>query len=259
MRQHASDTPSYLLSRLALVLTARDREVTRVARALGNTNTPLLLQMGASTTLLTRDVSNLLSTPQSTTSSNSAVTTLIDTVNRLAGLNRTRGRSAYEVAKRDIGSIRRLRVTKGICLPADTPIHLVCGSKDVIHSWAIPGLGVKIDCIPGYNSHRRVLFRWRGIYWGQCMEVCGRYHHWMPILVRIVHRDAFLSWCLTYLRTLNSRSVSTVKSAQLTGATLRWLQDTENLAEYEAMLTYYQSTHNLSHRSAFLEACIHHA
>ena len=77
----------------------------------------------------------------------------------------------------------------------------------------------------------------------------------MPILVRIVHRDAFLSWCLTYLRTLNSRSVST----QLTGATLRWLQDTENLAEYEAMLTYYQSTNNLSHRSAFLEACIHQA
>jgi hypothetical protein len=177
VRQHASDTPSYLLSRLALVLTARDREVTRVARALGNTNTQQLSQTGASTTLLSRDVTNLLTAPEFTTQSKGAATTLLDTVSRLAGLNRTRGRSAYESAKRDIGGIRRLRVTKGICLPADTPIHLVCGSKDVIHSWAIPGLGVKIDCIPGYNSHRRVLFRWRGIYWGQCMEVCGRYHH----------------------------------------------------------------------------------
>jgi heme/copper-type cytochrome/quinol oxidase subunit 2 len=39
-------------------------------------------------------------------------------------------------------------------------------------------LGIKIDAIPGFNSHRRVIFRWRGLYWGQCMEVCGRYHHW---------------------------------------------------------------------------------
>lgn len=123
------------------------------------------------------------------------------------GLSSSKNRSAYEVVRCEVGSMRRLRVTKGVCLPVDYPIHVICGSKDVIHSWAIPGLGVKIDCIPGYNSHRRVMFRWRGIYWGQCMEVCGRYHHWMPILIRVVHRDVFLSWCLTYLRALNSRSV----------------------------------------------------
>ena len=74
--------------------------------------------------------------------------------------------AVYEPIHGEISSMRRLRVTKGICLPSDYPIHLVCGSKDVIHSWAIPGLGVKIDCIPGYNCHRRVLFRWRGVYWG---------------------------------------------------------------------------------------------
>lgn len=99
-----------------------------------------------------------------------------------------------------ISQIRRLRVTKGIYLPADLAIHGIFGSKDVIHSWAIPGLGVKVDCVPGYASHRRLCFRWRGAYWGQCMEVCGRYHHWMPILVRVVHRDVFLVWCLSYLR-----------------------------------------------------------
>ena len=54
---------------------------------------------------------------------------------------------------------RRLRVTKGVTLPSDTPMHVICGSKDVIHSWAIPGLNVKIDCVPGYNSHRRLLLR----------------------------------------------------------------------------------------------------
>ena len=59
----------------------------------------------------------------------------------------------------DVGSMRRLRVTKGVYLPSDVPMHGIFGSKDVIHSWAIPGLGVKIDCIPGFSSHRRLVLR----------------------------------------------------------------------------------------------------
>ena len=117
-------------------------------------------------------------------------------------------RAGYEALSVDVGSMRRLRVTKGIYLPADTAMHGVFGSKDVIHSWAIPGLGVKIDCIPGYSSHRRLILRWRGLFWGQCMEVCGRYHHWMPILVRVAHRDIFTLWCLTYLRALAVRAAA---------------------------------------------------
>jgi len=107
--------------------------------------------------------------------------------------------TGYRTIASDIASQRRLRVTKGVYLPADIPMHGIFGSKDVIHSWAIPGLGVKIDCIPGYSSHRRLVFRWRGLYWGQCMEVCGRYHHWMPLLVRTVHKDTFVAWCQSYL------------------------------------------------------------
>ena len=99
----------------------------------------------------------------------------------------------YTSMPEDIRSIRRLRSSKAVCLPCDTPLHIVCGSKDVIHSWAIPGLGIKIDCIPGFSSHRRLLLRWRGVFWGQCMEVCGRYHHWMPILVHVTHKDLFVS------------------------------------------------------------------
>jgi heme/copper-type cytochrome/quinol oxidase subunit 2 len=57
------------------------------------------------------------------------------------------------------GLVSRLRITSGVCLPSDVAIHLVCGSKDVIHSWAVPGLSIKIDCIPGYNCHRRLLIR----------------------------------------------------------------------------------------------------
>lgn len=92
------------------------------------------------------------------------------------------------------GLTHRLFITSGVVLPTDVPMHLICGSKDVIHSWAIPGLFVKIDCIPGYNCHRRLLIRWRGLFWGQCMEVCGRYHHWMPILIKTTHYDLFILW-----------------------------------------------------------------
>lgn len=97
------------------------------------------------------------------------------------------------------GLTHRLNINSSIVLPSDVNIHVICGSKDVIHSWAIPGLFIKIDCIPGYNCHRRVLLKWRGMYWGQCMEVCGRYHHWMPILVKVTHYDLFLLWLKSFI------------------------------------------------------------
>lgn len=95
------------------------------------------------------------------------------------------------------GLVHRMRINTGVVMPSDTPIEIICGSKDVVHSWAIPGLGIKIDCIPGYNCHRRLLIRWRGLFWGQCMEVCGRYHHWMPILIKVDHVDIFILWLKT--------------------------------------------------------------
>lgn len=143
----------------------------------------------------------------------------------------TKSRFSYVEINNNIPSIRRLRVSKGICLPSDFNIHVICGSKDVIHSWAIPGLGIKIDAIPGFNSHRRVLFRWRGIYWGQCMEVCGRYHHWMPILIRIIHKDLFLVWCLSYLRLLNNKNFKYEKYFFDEILLLNWLSDSSNSSE----------------------------
>lgn len=62
------------------------------------------------------------------------------------------------------GLVSRMRITAGVMLPSDVPIHLICGSKDVVHSWAVPSLSIKVDCIPGYNCHRRLLIRWRGLF-----------------------------------------------------------------------------------------------
>jgi heme/copper-type cytochrome/quinol oxidase subunit 2 len=76
-------------------------------------------------------------------------------------------------------------------MPIETRLHLLASSKDVIHSWAIPSAGIKIDCVPGYSSHRIMIFLVSGIFWGQCMEICGRFHHWMPIIVFFLKRDFF--------------------------------------------------------------------
>ena len=139
-----------------------------------------------------------------------------------------KSRFNFSQLNNNIPNIKRLRVSKGICLPSDINIHIICASKDVIHSWAIPGLGIKIDCIPGFNSHRKVIFRWRGLYWGQCMEVCGRYHHWMPILIRIVHKDLFLSWCLSFLKALNNKNFKYEKYFFDEMLLLNWLSDSSN-------------------------------
>lgn len=56
------------------------------------------------------------------------------------------------------------------------------------------------------------MLRWRGAYWGQCMEVCGRYHHWMPILIHVVHKDIFLGWCLSYLKLIEARAQATSRA-----------------------------------------------
>jgi heme/copper-type cytochrome/quinol oxidase subunit 2 len=84
-------------------------------------------------------------------------------------------------------------------MPIETRLHLLASSKDVIHSWAIPSAGIKIDCVPGYSSHRVVIFLVSGIFWGQCMEICGRFHHWMPIIVFFLKRDLFFLWCTHFM------------------------------------------------------------
>lgn len=153
-------------------------------------------------------------------------------------------------------AIRRLRVSKGICLPSDFSIHVICGSKDVIHSWAIPGLGIKIDCIPGFNSHRRVTFRWRGVYWGQCMEVCGRYHHWMPILIRIVHKDLFLVWCLSFLRMLNNKNFKHDKTMYNEILLLNWSNDSSNFNLFDSFFNEVLNSKNAEERLLFVETML---
>jgi heme/copper-type cytochrome/quinol oxidase subunit 2 len=84
-------------------------------------------------------------------------------------------------------------------MPTEIRLHLLASSKDVIHSWAIPSAGIKIDCVPGFSSHRVTIFLVYGIFWGQCMEICGRFHHWMPIIIFFMKRDLFFLWCTHFM------------------------------------------------------------
>lgn len=89
---------------------------------------------------------------------------------------------------------RMLRTSRTLILPAHVNVTAVTNSFDVIHSWFIPGLGLKMDCIPGRSTHHTFFIDNVGFYYGQCAEVCGRYHHHMPIRICALPFDHFLLW-----------------------------------------------------------------
>jgi heme/copper-type cytochrome/quinol oxidase subunit 2 len=100
-------------------------------------------------------------------------------------------KNQYRPMRKGVSNMIRLHATGAVAMPIEIRLHILASSKDVIHSWAIPSAGIKIDCVPGYSSHRVTIFLVSGIFWGQCMEVCGRFHHWMPIIVYFMKRDLF--------------------------------------------------------------------
>lgn len=108
-------------------------------------------------------------------------------------------KNQYRPLKKGISNMIRLHATGAIAMPIEIRLQILASSKDVIHSWAVPSAGIKIDCIPGFSSHKVTIFLVSGIFWGQCMEVCGRYHHWMPIVVYFMKRDLFFLWCTHFV------------------------------------------------------------
>lgn len=108
-------------------------------------------------------------------------------------------KSQFRPLKKGISNMLRLHATGAIAMPIEMRLQVLASSRDVIHSWAIPSASVKIDCVPGYTSHRMMKFLLTGVYWGQCQEICGRYHHWMPIVVYFMKRDLFFLWCTHFV------------------------------------------------------------
>jgi len=85
-------------------------------------------------------------------------------------------------------------VDNALVLPVDTKVRFVITADDVIHSWWVPALGWKQDAIPGIVNEAWTEIREPGIYRGQCAELCGKDHAFMPIVVKAVSKDEFNRW-----------------------------------------------------------------
>ena len=81
-----------------------------------------------------------------------------------------------------------------VLLPVDTTIRVLVTADDVIHSWAMPAFGIKVDAVPGRLNETWVRVEREGVYYGQCSELCGVDHAFMPIAVEVVSKDAFAAW-----------------------------------------------------------------
>jgi len=92
------------------------------------------------------------------------------------------------------GQVRLLSVDQPVILPVDTDIQVLVTAGDVLHSFAIPAFGMKTDAVPGRMNETWVRIEEEGTYYGQCSEICGTGHGFMPIEVRAVSREAFDDW-----------------------------------------------------------------
>lgn len=95
------------------------------------------------------------------------------------------------------GPLRQLNVDNYLVLPVDTSIRLLITASDVIHSFAVPSLGIKQDAIPGRLNSTGVIISRPGIFYGQCSELCGYLHGFMPIGIKAVSTENYLNWLST--------------------------------------------------------------
>ncbi|WP_201026320.1 cytochrome c oxidase subunit II [Paramesorhizobium deserti] len=89
---------------------------------------------------------------------------------------------------------RLLAVDNEVVVPINTTVRLLVTGADVIHSWAMPAFGVKMDAVPGRINETWFKADKPGLYYGQCSELCGKDHAFMPIAVRVVSQDQYDTW-----------------------------------------------------------------
>lgn len=95
--------------------------------------------------------------------------------------------------------IRLLDVDNRLILPNNLGIRALITSLDVIHSWAIPRLGIKVDAIPGRINQCLFILRRLGLYFGQCSEICGLNHSFIPIVLEVINLKYFFKWLENFL------------------------------------------------------------
>ena len=92
------------------------------------------------------------------------------------------------------GEPRLLATDTHVVLPVDTTIRVLITADDVLHAWTVPSFGVKRDAVPGRINETWIRIEREGLYYGQCSELCGKDHGFMPIAVEAVSKDKFEQW-----------------------------------------------------------------
>ena len=100
------------------------------------------------------------------------------------------------VAEKDLksGQPRLLTVDNEMVVPANKVVHVLVTGADVIHSFAVPSFGIRIDAVPGRINETWFKATAEGMFYGQCSELCGKDHSFMPIAVRVVSEPDFTAW-----------------------------------------------------------------
>nr|YP_009630821.1 cytochrome c oxidase subunit II [Mesoplodon mirus]QBS32908.1 cytochrome c oxidase subunit II [Mesoplodon mirus]UDH58704.1 cytochrome c oxidase subunit II [Mesoplodon mirus]UDH58717.1 cytochrome c oxidase subunit II [Mesoplodon mirus]UDH58730.1 cytochrome c oxidase subunit II [Mesoplodon mirus] len=108
---------------------------------------------------------------------------------------------SYMIPTSDLkpGDLRLLEVDNRMVLPMEMTIRVLVSSEDVLHSWAVPSLGLKTDAIPGRLNQTTLMSMRPGLFYGQCSEICGSNHSFMPIVLELVPLKNFEKWSTSML------------------------------------------------------------
>nr|BBG74451.1 cytochrome c oxidase subunit II [Argyropelecus affinis] len=106
------------------------------------------------------------------------------------------GFDSYMIPTKELtsGQFRLLEADHRMVIPAESPIRVLVSAEDVLHSWAVPALGVKMDAVPGRLNQTTFIASRPGVFYGQCSEICGANHSFMPIVVEAVLLEHFETW-----------------------------------------------------------------
>lgn len=99
-----------------------------------------------------------------------------------------------ELKKQGVDAPRLLAVDNEVIVPVNKVVHVLATGRDVIHSWAMPAFGSKTDAVPGRITATWFKAERKGAFYGQCSELCGKDHAFMPIVVRVVSDEVFKAW-----------------------------------------------------------------
>nr|YP_010437824.1 cytochrome c oxidase subunit II [Euphaea ochracea]UTB53956.1 cytochrome c oxidase subunit 2 [Euphaea ochracea] len=103
---------------------------------------------------------------------------------------------SYMIPQNDMemGMFRLLEVDNRAVLPMQAQIRVLVTAADVLHSWTVPSLGVKVDATPGRINQTSFFMNRPGLFYGQCSEICGANHSFMPITIESVKTKTFIDW-----------------------------------------------------------------